>query len=305
MSTLRVIDPGFRATIQDRGRTGHLRSAVPIAGPADPWSFEVAQRLVGNGPTEAAIEVVGLPFRFALDSARVVALTGRDVRARTRSRIPNGTSFLARAGEEVVVEGTPESRFTYVAVSGGIAVPPVLGSRSTHLPTAIGPAPLSAGAELPLGPARAGAERAGVRAPEITRPAQIRAMPGPHADRFGRAARERLTAASFRVGERSDRMGVRLEHAGIEAAQGEILSCGVVAGAIQVPHGGDPIVLLADHQTTGGYAVIAVVIATDLGHVAQTAPGEEVAFQEVDRATAVELLRRQREALATLGMLFA
>lgn len=300
MTTLRVIEPGFRATIQDRGRTGHLRSAVPIAGPADPYSFEIAQRLVGNGDGGAAIEIVGPPFRFALEATRVIAVTGRDVRARTRSRMAGGTAFVARAGEEVVVEGAPESRFTYVAVSGGIAVTPVLGSRATHVPTGIGPAQLVAGSEIPIGPARFGVERAGVRAPEPRRPERIRVIAGPHADRFGAAALERLRTSSFRVGERSDRMGLRLERAGIDPASGEILSCGVVAGAIQVPHGGDPIVLLADHQTTGGYAVIAVVIAPDLGHLAQTAPGEEIAFQEVDRATAVAALRHQREALAAL-----
>ncbi len=291
MSALRVVEPGFRSTVQDAGRAGHLRSAIPPAGPADPIAFEAAQRLVGNTAADAAIEVVGTPFRFSLDSPRLVAVTGRDVQLRTRGLIEGWTSVFVRAGEEVAVEGTPRTRFAYLAVAGGIAVEPVLGSRATYLPAAIGPLPrpLAAGDALPLGPGRWEAERAG-RSVVRSTVDRVRVTRGPHADRFTRAD-VFLRGGTYRVSERSDRMGVRLDGLRLENVAAEILSVGVLAGAVQVPHGGDPIVLLADHQTTGGYPVIATVIAADIGTVAQAAPGEELSFYELDRDAAVEALR--------------
>lgn len=301
MSMLRVLEAGFRSTIQDAGRSGHLRSAIPPAGPADPVAFEAAQRLVGNTAADAAIEVVGTPFRFTLDGPRLVAVTGRDVHVRTRGIVDGWTAVFVRAGEEVTVEGSARTRFAYLAVAGGIAVEPVLGSRSTYLPAGIGavPRPLAAGDALPLGAARWGADRAGRTVPRSTAD-RVLVTRGPHADRFARADAF-LRGGRYRVGERSDRMGVRLEGPRLEADGGEVLSSGVLAGAVQVPHGGDPIVLLADHQTTGGYPVIATVIAADIGTVAQATPGDELSFYEVDREAAVEALRAVRRWLDAIA----
>lgn len=295
---LRVVEAGFRSTIQDAGRLGHLRSAIPPAGPADPIAFEAAQRLVGNDASDAAIEIVGLPFRFTLERPRLIAATGRGVCVRTRGRIEGWTAVFVRAGEDVAVEGT--SRFAYLAVSGGIAVHPLLGSRATYLPASVGPFPraLAAGDELPMGPARRGADAAG-RTALRSDDGDILVIRGPHADRIVGATMF-LHGAGYRVSERSDRMGVRLEGPLLEASGGEILSIGVLAGTIQVPHGGHPIVLLADHQTTGGYPVIATVIAADIGTVAQSAPGEELSFYEVERDAAVEALREVRRWLERL-----
>lgn len=301
MTTLRVIEPGFRSTIQDRGRTGHLRIAIPPAGPADPLELEILQRLVGNAPDDAGIEIVGLPFRFSLGAPRIVAAGGRDVYLRTRGPIARRTAAFVRASEEVVVRGSERTRFAYLAVSGGIAVPPVLGSRASYVPAGIGHPPLRSGDVLPLGPPRAGPERAGLTARFVPRPGRVRVTAGPHRARFSAEAVAEFQAARWRVGERSDRMGVRLEGPPIVVAPGEILSVGVVVGAVQVPHGGAPIVLLADHQATGGYAVIATVIAADLGVVAQTAPGEEISFNTVDRDAAVAALREERRWLEAMA----
>lgn len=300
MTTLRVLEPGFRSTIQDAGRVGHLRSAIPPAGPADPIAFEAAQRLVGNDVRDAAIEIVGTPFRIAFGAPRLVAVTGRDVWLRTRGRIEGWTSVFVRAGEEVTVEGSARTRFAYLAVSGGIAVPPVLGSRATYLPAAIGPVPrpLAAGDDLPIGAARRGADAAG-RTAFRSDDRDILVLRGPHADRV-RGADAILRGAPYRVSERSDRMGLRLEGPALESSGAEVLSLGVLAGAVQVAHGGDPIVLLADHQTTGGYPVVASVIQADIGRVAQAAPGETLSFYEVDREAAVEALRAVRRWLETL-----
>jgi len=293
---LRIIAAGLRSTVQDAGRATHLRSAVPIAGAVDPIAFEAAQRLVGNSASDAAIEIVGLPFRFALDEPRLVAVTGREVGLRARGVVGGWTAVFARAGEEVTVTGSDRPRSAYLAVSGGIAVDPVLGSRSTYLPAAIGPIPraLVAGDALPVGAARAGADRAGrTLVPPATR--EVRVLRGPHWDRL--TGGSSLLGVPYRVSERSDRMGVRLEGPRLGRSEGELLSFGVCAGAIQLPPGGEPIVLLADAQTTGGYPVVAVVAAADIGAVAQAVPGETLSFYEVDRRAAVEALRAVRRWL--------
>ena len=296
MSVLRILEAGLRSTVQDRGRWGHLREAIPAAGPADPGAFEAAQRLVGNTAEDAAIEIVGLPFRFTLEAPRLIAATGREVRVRGRGVVGGWTAVFARAGEEIAVEGTARTRFAYLAVSGGIDVAPLLGSRATYLPALIGPLPrvLAPGDALPLGAPRAGADRAGRSLPRAEPNGRVLAMRGPHADRFAEGS---FFGRRFRVSASSDRVGLRLEGARLERSGGEILSIGVAPGAVQVPHGGEPIVLLADAQTTGGYPVIANVIGPDLGTVAQAAPGEELSFYEVDRAAALEARRAERRWL--------
>jgi biotin-dependent carboxylase-like uncharacterized protein len=300
MSSITVLEPGSRATVQDHGRTDHLRSAIPEAGPADPIAFEVAQRLVGNDPGDAAIEIVGFPFRFALDAPRLVAVSGRDVRLRTRWPVEGWTASFVRAGEEAVVEGGERSRFAYLAVSGGIAVDRVLGSRATYLPAAIGPLPraLAAGDTLPIGVERRGAEAAGRTAMRSDDPG-ILVVRGPHAERV-RGADALLGGRPYRVSERSDRMGVRLEGPPLHPSGSEILSIGVLPGAVQVPQSGEPIVLLADCQTTGGYPVVATVIRAHLGRVAQAAPGEDIVFTEVDRDAAVDAMRALRRWLEAI-----
>lgn len=277
---IHVLASGLRATIQDRGRRGHGREGIPPAGPADPIAFAAALELAGCAPDDAAIEVVGLPFAFRCDDRRIVAATGRDVRLRTRSRLPGWTSVLVRPGEEVVVEGSAATRFAYLAVSGGVAVPPVLGSRATYLGASLGPIPrpLATGDALPLGPSASGAEAAGRRVAPPAYGGAARAVAGPHEARFSAAAVAAFFSSEFTVLPESDRMGVRLSGGAIRPPDEELLSCGIVVGAVQIPRGGAPIVLLADHQTTGGYPIIATVVHGDLGIVAQRTPGEYLRF---------------------------
>lgn len=301
---LRVIAAGLRSTVQDRGRFGHVRAAVPPAGPADPLEFATANVLVGNPPDAPAIEVVGSPFRFACDDARVIAVTGRLLQVRSRDRLPGRTALFVRGGQEVEVIGSERTRYAYVAVSGGIALEPRLGSVATHLASALGPVPraLRDGDELPLGSSRVGPARAAITARAVRHELPIRAMPGPHLRAFEHGAAERFFGAAFRARETSDRMGLRLaiEGAPLKRLPEELLTCGLLAGAVQVPSGEEAIVLLADHQTTGGYPVIATVIAADIGRAAQVAPGEAVRFQEVDREEAVEALREERRWLDSM-----
>lgn len=280
---IRIVAPGLLATVQDRGRTGHARDGVPSSGPVDPAAFAAALALVGCAPGDAAIEVVGLPFAFRCDDRRVVAATGREVRVRTRSRLGGWTSVLARPNEEVIIEGTARTRFAYVAVSGGLDLPPVLGSRATHLLASLGPwpRPLAADDALPLGATDVGVEAAGRRLEEPRYDGPVRAVVGPHDDRFSPDTVEAFFASPFTVRPDSDRFGTRLDGPTLVPPAGELLTCGIVSGAVQVPRGGSPIVLLADHQTTGGYPILATVVADDLGRVAQTAPDETLRFVRV------------------------
>ncbi len=299
---MRIEATGLRATVQDRGRFGHLREGIPPSGPADPAAFAAAQALVGNDASEAAaIEIVGGAFAFRCEDRRIVAVTGREVALRGRDLVPGWTAAFARPGETYTVLCGERSRFTYLAVSGGIATETILGSRAAYLPAGIG-RPLHAGEVLPLGIARVDLDRAGLSAesPDYDT-GQIRAITGPHAQRFTDEAHSLFFRAEFRVEPASDRMGTRLSGPQIAAREGEILTIGVVAGAVQIPPGGTPIVLLAEHQATGGYPVIATVISADLGLVAQRVPGERLRFVRVDRDRAVDALRGARAALEAIA----
>lgn len=294
---IRIEVPGFGSTVQDRGRPRHVRDGVPISGPADPFAFRAAQALVGNTADDACIEAIGLPFAFRSDTSRVIAVTGREVTVTVRDRVPGWTSIFVRAGDLVRVTGTERTRYAYIAVSGGVTSEVVLGSRSAYPRVGIG-AVLRAGDALPLGDARRTAEDAGRRV-TFEYSNEIAAIAGPHVDRFAVGAVERFFSEPFTVSAQSDRQGLRLEGPEVAPPEGEMLSFGVVSGAVQVARGGSPIVLLADHGTTGGYPVIATVATADLGTVAQRAPGESLRFYRVDRERALRLGRERAALLDT------
>ena len=294
---IRIEIPGFGSTVQDRGRPDHVRSGVPVSGPVDPFALRAAQALVGNSDADAAIEAVGLPFSFRSDTSRIVAVTGRDVRITIRDRVPSWTAVFVRAGDLVRVEGSERSRYTYVAVSGGIMSELVLGSRSAYPRIGIGRT-LRAGDALPLGSARRGAEDAGRRIAFQYRD-EVGAIAGPHPHRFDDATVARFFGEAFTTSVYSDRQGARLDGPNVAPREGEILSCGVLTGAVQVPRGGQPIVALADHGTTGGYPIIATVIEADLGNVAQRAPGESLRIYRAERERALERAAELRALLAS------
>jgi biotin-dependent carboxylase-like uncharacterized protein len=295
---IRIHSAGARTTIQDAGRFGHLREGVPPSGPADPAAFAAAQWLVGNDPSAAAFEILGSPFVFSCDDRRVVAVTGREVALRSRDRLPGWTAAFVRPGEEITVVASERTRFAYLAVSGGIATEPILGSRATYLPAGLGRV-VRAGEIWPLGRAQVDPARAGraAKGPEY-QDEFVRAITGPHSERFTDEEAEGFFSSQFTVDAMSDRMATRLSGAPVRSRGGEILTCGVIAGAVQVPSGGQPIVLLADHQVTGGYPVIATVITADLGRVAQRLPGEPLRFVRVERDRAALALREVRTAPA-------
>jgi biotin-dependent carboxylase-like uncharacterized protein len=282
VTKLEVISPGPLTTIQDLGRPGWAHIGVPRSGAADRDSLKLANRLLGNEDGAAALEttLVGPQLR-ASGGAVTVALTGAQVNARVDDRpVPMDTVVELREGETLKVGTAKVGLRTYVAFAGGIEVPLVLGSAATDTLTGLGPAALARGQILPLADARSDRVPAMAARPSPSTAPLLRAILGPRADWFTAVAISRLTGEPFTVTAMSNRIGLRLEGPTLERARAdELLSEGLVPGAIQVPAGGQPILLLADHPTTGGYPVIAVVVEPDLPIAAQLRPGQQLRFQ--------------------------
>lgn len=277
---IRVISAGPMTTVQDGGRPGWAHIGVPTSGPADPLAHTAANRLAGNPAAAAALEctLAGPQLRF--NQPAFVALAGAELRI---DGVPVGASAEVPPGKLVQVGPAYRVR-SYLAVSGGIDVEPVLGSRSTDTLSGLGPAPLVDGATLEIGAERGDSADHS----DIPYGPDLRVIPGPHADWFSGP----LPGSGFTVDPRSDRVGIRLTGMPVRRARpGELPTEGMVTGAIQVPPDGNPIVLLPDHGVTGGYPVIAVVIAADLHKLGQLRPGTAVTFEPVDRAAATAAYR--------------
>ena len=321
--SIEVIQPGLQTTVQDPGRPGHARAGVSAAGAADPLGLQIANRLVGNPPGAAALEMTLLGGSFRFEAPAVVALAGADLRAEVDGvPLPPFVARPVSAGATVRCGAALEGARAYLAIAGGIDTPPFLGSRSTHLPSRLGGLegralrrgdrlPIGAAASGPASPASPGGS--GEAASRTLRdralldpiPA-LRVTAGAHADRFDAGARRLFESATFTVSSASDRMGIRFEGPAVPSAgSGTMPSEGMPLGAIQVPPDGAPILLFVDHQTTGGYPVVACVIAADLWRVGQLRPGARVRFEPVTMETARQLLLAQRQRLRSPDLLAA
>jgi biotin-dependent carboxylase-like uncharacterized protein len=280
MTNVEVVSPGALTTVQDLGRPGWAHIGVPRSGAADRPALRLANRLVGNDAGAAGLETTLSGPRLRVDHPTVVALTGAPV-----DSAPMHTAIELGAGEVLKVGIARRGLRTYIAFQGGLDVPTVLGSAATDLLTGLGPPPLVRGDMLPVGTAWGG-RTSGTPAPappplcELPRIPRLRTILGPRDDWFTAESIKRLLSESFRVDHASNRIGLRLDGPAIDRARnGELRSEGMVAGAIQVPPDGQPILLLADHPTTGGYPVIAVVISDDLAKAAQLRPGQQLRLE--------------------------
>jgi biotin-dependent carboxylase-like uncharacterized protein len=291
---------GLQSLVQDLGRPGRGDLGVPASGAADTASARQANWLVGNDPGEAVVETLlgGLVVRAR--GSVVLALAGADTPARITA-VPDGGAvdrtaplrapFALHDGEALTLDEPSAGLRTYLAVRGGLDVPAVLGSRATDTMSGIGPEPLAAGTELPVrsdaGFAAVGTAQPALRpAPRAGEVATLRVVPGPRQDWFGDAGLKTLAGQDWVVGHQSNRIGVRLEAPADgtpleRVREGELASEGAVAGALQVPPSGLPVLFLADHPVTGGYPVIGVVVPEDLTVAAQLPPGALVRFQPV------------------------
>ncbi|MEU9237438.1 biotin-dependent carboxyltransferase family protein [Streptomyces subrutilus] len=284
MTGLLVVRPGALTTVQDRGRPGFAHLGVPRSGALDTAAYALANRLLGNAPDAAALETTldGVALRAL--APVTVAVTGAPCAVRVSGRpVAWGAAVRLLAGAELEVGRAESGLRGYMAVRGGLAVPPVLGSRSTDLLSGLGPPVLSAGTLLPVGPPGPDPAPAADGCPLPGPPSELLLplRPGPRADWFTEASLAGLWRSVFRVSPRSNRIGLRTE-AGtplVRAREGELPSEGMVLGAVQVPPDGLPVVFLADHPVTGGYPVVGVVPpGRALDAAAQARPGTPVRF---------------------------
>ncbi|MFE5189828.1 biotin-dependent carboxyltransferase family protein [Streptomyces sp. NPDC056628] len=283
---LSVVRAGALTTVQDLGRPGHAHLGVPRSGALDPPAAALANRLVGNPADAAVLETTLSGCTVRPRSTLMVAATGAPCRVTVDGGpVAWGAPVRVAAGALLDVGPATAGVRTYVAVSGGVAVEPVLGSRSTDLLSGLGPPPLTDGAVLPLGRPAGLHARVDV-APQLAPPAELvlRVTLGPRADWFSPEALQVFTSRPYRVSPASNRIGLRTEGPVLgRATTRELPSEGMVLGAVQVPPDGRPVVFLADHPTTGGYPVIAVVRTPDLPSAAQAPPGTPIRFVAVRR----------------------
>lgn len=283
MATLEVLASGPLATVQDLGRPGLGALGVGHSGAADAPSLRLANRLLGNPESHAGLEITFGGLEVRAHGNLWVTLTGAPCPVTVAGRQGAANSVLWLPDGATLRLGLPTSGLrTYLAVRGGIDVPRVLGSRSTDVLAALGPAPLAPGDVVPVGASpteRPNVDVAPVCAPEsgdIT----LRLSFGPRSDWFTDAAREALVAEPYEVTAESNRVGMRLAGPVLErTSHHELSSEGMVCGALQVPPSGQPTLFLADHPVTGGYPVIAVVMSADLGRAAQARPGQRIRFR--------------------------
>jgi biotin-dependent carboxylase-like uncharacterized protein len=286
---IRVRRPGMLTTVQDLGRTGLAHLGVPTAGAADRRALGLANRLVGNPPEAAGLEMTLAGPELELEAGAWVALTGGRVAADLDGRpVPMDVAVRVEAGQVLRVGSVTGGLRAYLAVRGGIDVPPVLGSRSTDTLAPVGPPRLEEGASLPLGDQTDGDPFRQV-APTLPLDPEpvLRTVRGPRDDLFTEAALRALIGEAWTVTSDSDRTGVRLDGPVLERRRTvELASEGMVEGSLQVPPDGHPILFLANHPTTGGYPVIAVVVGHDLPLAAQARPGTRLRFRFVSLGAA-------------------
>lgn len=300
---LEILQAGPLTLVQDLGRPGLRHLGLGAGGAFDALALQRANALLGNPPGAAALEFAAGPLRLRCPQRDAwFALAGAEFEARIGARaLPPGLRWLLRAGEELRLEGPVSGLHAVLAVDGGLALPPQLGSQSTLLRAGLGGLEgraLRRGDRLPLGPARTLSGRLGLRAPQ--RPSRLRVLIGPAFDELDAASRRAFWQAEWRVGPQSDRMGLRLAGPLLRRSGPELLSHAVLPGLIQLPPGGQPIVLGVDAQTTGGYPRLAQLIEADLWCLAQLRPGEAVGFARVELDEARALLAAQQRELSAL-----
>ena len=309
MRVIEIQAPGLLTTVQDIGREGFGPWGVSPSGAADSVCLRLGNRLVGNVQGAAGVEMTLFGGTFHFPQGAIVSLTGSDFGATLNdAAIDLWTSHKILPGQTLRLGPTRSGARCYLCVQGGIEVKPFLGSASTHVLTGLGGfsgRALRKGDVLKIGPAETPYLRRTI-APhlraELGRSDALRVTAGPQVDWFSEASRHAFYTSAYRVGEESNRMGLRLEGVPVRGAgAGPMITEGVSLGAVQVPPEGLPIILFVEQQTTGGYPTIANVISSDLHHVGQLRPRDEIRFEQVSFETARSLLVQQESLLTSEG----
>ncbi|MGD9125453.1 MAG: biotin-dependent carboxyltransferase family protein [Desulfarculaceae bacterium] len=313
MDVFKVIEPGLFTTVQDLGRYGSQQFGVPAAGALDGFSCRAANLLVGNPEVAAVLEMTFMGARLEVLAPAMVAVCGAEMPVLVNKK-PQATwaSFAVQAGDVLALPAAKKGIRSYLAVSGGIDVPLVMGSRCTYVGAHLGGQqgrPLLKGDVLrclETGPLP-GVREVPVKArPRMGGDQTLRSLPGPQDDFFD-SGLEVFFGSTYKVSSQTDRMGCRLEGAVVDLkpdAPKSIISEPSVPGGVQIPANGQPIILLVE-QTVGGYAKIATVVSADLDKVAQLRPGEKVQFQKIDLDSARNLYKERQQQLESLKELLS
>jgi antagonist of KipI len=306
-AALRVVEPGLLSTIQDLGRPQAVAAGVTPGGAMDRFAHSVANLLVGNDRGAATLECTLTGPRLVAERPCLIAITGADFGPRINGEVvPMWTGVDVREGDEISFAGPRSGARTYMGVGGGVVGDRWLGSMSTNLLAArggmhgraltAGDVVSAAGQDFPDVSGRSLAADLWPRYAEHTLYATI----GPHAGRLSPSSRAALFGETFTLRHDSNRMGYRLDGSPLEATGEELLSFALIAGVVQLPAGGRPILLMADHQTAGGNPVVAVVVSASMTVAAQLAPGDVVRFAEVSIEAALRMRTAQVAALESI-----
>lgn len=312
MSSLLVETPGLLTTVQDLGRTGFGPIGVSPSGACDPVALRLGNLLVGNEPNAAALEMTLLGGTFVFPTGAVIAITGADFAAAANGRpLEMWAQHAIEPGAKVKLGSTQNYARSYLAIAGGIDVPPFLGSASTHLVSGLGGfqgRPLRKGDVLLLGQPKKQmpAKRVSQVALFNLKPRKkLRVTDGPQSDKFSEDAKQSFFRATFRVSEEADRLGMRLNGPRLPfPVVGEMITEGVTLGAVQITPSGQAIILGVEQQTTGGYPKIANVIGADLHRLGQLRPRHEFRFERIPLAVARSLWIEQERLLNNPAQLF-
>lgn len=297
MGKIKIINPGLLSSIQDAGRYGYQQYGMPVAGAMDTDSLQLANWCLGNHPNEACIEstILGASIEFLFDT--YIAICGAEVQARINDEfVEMNRSLQIKAGDKLEMGIAQSGCRIYLAIAGGFNIPDLMNSKSTYLRGKFGGykgKALAAGDELEINETNQTVSRTLPEEliPNYTNLTEIRVTAGAEVKRFTQAGIKTFLCSTYTVSPQSDRMGYRLSGEKIEHASGaDIISSGIGTGAIQVPGHGEPIIMMADHQTVGGYTKIANVIAADLPLLGQMKPGDKIKFKEVSLEKAQDIL---------------
>ena len=311
MNLIEVQTPGLFTTVQDLGREGFGPMGVSPSGAADPISLRLGNRLVGNNEDAPALEMTLLGGTFRFPEGAVVALAGSEFGADLDGNpVDLWTSFEVRPGQTLHLGPTRSGARCYLCVQGGIDVEHFLGSASTHVLTGLGGLngrPLKKGDVLRVKSTRSSFRnrRIAPRIVERISPRNVlRVTAGPQSDWFAESSQQLFYETAYRVAEESNRLGLRLEGSSVPTrSERQMITEGVSLGAIQIPAGGQPIILFVDQQTTGGYPKIANVVSADIHKLGQLRPRDEIRFERIGLEAARSLLREQEELLASGGVI--
>ncbi len=308
MATIKIINPGLFTTVQDLGRYGFQQFGMPVTGAMDSYSLKLANLLVGNKPGEACLEATFTGPEIEILKDTIIAVTGAETCLTINDLQVNiNCNYQLKAGDFVKIGSVTKGCRIYIAFAGGIDVPVVMNSKSTYLRAYMGGfigRALNAGDILKTGPSSLKVKIRSIPSElllNLNDVQNLRVIGGSEVNDFNFEGVKTFLTSTYSISNQSDRMGYRLSGPKIEHKEGaDIISSGICNGAIQVPGDGQPIIMLADRQTVGGYTKIANVITADLPLLGQMKPGDKINFTQFHLEQAHQALKEQEEKLKIL-----